>query len=752
MRRRPHILALATCLIVLAVGPRSRAQQAKTTPAAPAPAAQAPAAKKPAVLPQVPLAHFVATRNTVLVNFEARDASGKLVRDLKPNDITLYEDGKPQHIDSMELQDVDQGVKFATATSGAVPPGPEGVVVNGTPPAKAATAPAATSPAGPNTVSSTGAIAQEAYPDKRLLVIYLDLTTMQPEDVESAVDSAQDYIKKKMSPADLIAVASLGNDLDVNLDFTADKEQLLRTLDDLNPLTSAGFADGGDGTTDSTPDDGNTYAVDDTEFNIANADRSLEAMQSLCDMLSPINQKKSVLVFTSGIQRSGVDNELTLRSAVNSCVKANAALYTVDARGLQANVPGGPANTASLRGSANFNGRAVLNALDTQFAQQETLATLANDTGGEAFLDSNDFAPAYAKIVADTQAFYLISYSSTNQAQDGKYRKITIKVDRPDLKLNYRPGYYGPKDFAHLSADDRTQQIEDELDSPTPEESLDLYASDAYLKLSPTRYFVPVAVAIPGGEIPTSGLDEKKGTEPSVTLVGIVRDQLGRPIDHVQQNIRLNPVTGPGGKLQQTNIQYETGFVLSPGQKYNIRFAARENQTGQMGAFETVIEVPDLDALAAKAPSDLEMSPVLVGSQLVPARPDPQDPLTADGTALVSDVTHVFAAGQHMYLYYEVYNAKENATGGIDLKTNVAFYRGRIRTYETSLVSHTTLTDPRRHTAVVQLDVPLAQLPPGYYTVQVNVIDQAAQRYAFPRLPILIRAAAPAVASPPSSH
>lgn len=677
---------------------------------------------------QAPQFQFKTTTNLVLVNLTARDAHGNLITNLKPGDITLLEDGKPQHILSFDFENVDATPRVATASSSSAP---AGVVENGKPAAK----PPAPSPIAP-------AANQQQYQNRRLIVLYFDLTTMQPDDVQNVMQQAEAFIHKQMQPADLVAIATLGDSLQVNQDFTGDKSALLNTLRGLNPATAAGYAGGTTGTTEGTADDGSTFAADDTEFNIANADRSLEAVESICDMLRGVDQKKSLLYFSSGIQRSGVDNEITLRSAVNACVKSNASIYSVDARGLQANPPGGSADAGSIRGRSAFNGGAQSATLNAQFAQQETISNLATETGGRAFLASNDFGRAYTQVQRDTRSYYLIGYISSNHTEDGKYRKIRILVNRPGVRVTARPGYFAPRDIHHMNTASRRQQLEEELNADVADHSLDLYLADAWFRLSPFRYFVPVAITVPGNEIPLHGIDPK--ATPEVDVAGEVIDQAGRKLDHVDQTIKLTPeVAGPGQQLHSKNLQYTTGFVLSPGQKYQIRFAVRENQTGQMGAFETVLTIPNVGAEETQQPHVLAMSPVLVGSQFRAVRPDAQDPLTASGRALVMSVSHVFSSRQHLYLYFEVYDPKligrsENA---IKLLTNVAFYHGRVKAFTSQATTTERLTDPRRGAAVIELDVPLAELKPGYYLCQVNAVDSSAARFAFPRIPVLIRPA-----------
>jgi hypothetical protein len=110
----------------------------------------------------------------------------------------------------------------------------------------------------------------------------------------------------------------------------------------------------------------------------------------------------------------------------------------------------------------------------------------------------------------------------------------------------------------------------------------------------------------------------------------------------------------------------------------------------------------------------------------------------------------VFSAGQHLYFYYEVYDparaaanasaaANDRNSPAIHLLTNVAFFRGNTKAYETPLVESNQLNTPDRKAAVFQLDVPLTQLKPGFYTCQVNVIDDAAGQFRFPRLALLVR-------------
>ena len=178
---------------------------------------------------------------------------------------------------------------------------------------------------------------------RRLIVLFFDLSSMQPEEVKRAVKSAHDYVDKKLSPADLIAVASFSTSLQIDQDFTADRELLGEAIDAFGGVNGAGFDAGANGDAEGTPDNGNAFTADDTEFNIFNTDRRLDALQTLADELSGIEQKKSVIYFSSGMSQQGTDNQVELRRTVDRANRANVSIYAADMRGLQAMVPGGDA-------------------------------------------------------------------------------------------------------------------------------------------------------------------------------------------------------------------------------------------------------------------------------------------------------------------------------------------------------------------------------------------------------------------------
>jgi hypothetical protein len=499
-------------------------------------------------------------------------------------------------------------------------------------------------------------------------------------------------------------------------------------------------------------DTGAAFSADDSEYNIFNTDLRLQAIAQVSQVLSRIDQKKSILYFSGGVQKTGTENQSQLRAAVNMAVRANVSLYPVDTRGLQAFAAGGSASSASIRGTSAYSGRAVEQQFDSNFQTQETLATLANDTGGRAFFDTNDFTKAYDRVQADTSTYYVLGYRSTNTRMDGRYRKITVKLNRPDVKLEYRTGYYGPRDFQHYTKDDKEQQLQDELASDLPNTDVPVYLSTELFRSQEDKYFIPVSLVVPGSAIPFTPATEKDRA--SLDILGLVREKKTNfPVGNVRDTVKI-ALEGTQETRRQ-NVQYNTGFLLAPG-TYHLKLVIRENQNGSMGSFETDLTVPDLK----KAP--LRMSTIVIANQKSPApKKKSPNPLIRDGLEIIPNIAHVFRTDQNLYMYYEVYDparAKSDDKGkpasGIRVLSSVQFFRGKVKAYETPLVEARELNTPDRKAAAFQLQVPLSQLKPGWYTCQVNVIDDAGGTFAFPRLPMLVREAqaTPAPAATPSGN
>jgi VWFA-related protein len=717
--RKKNILALAAAALLLQGVSPFAAQQPPPPPT------------------QESQAHIQVSTELVLVNLIAHDKKGNLVRNLKKEDFTLFEDGKKQEISTLDFENVDE-----LATAGAAE-----ATVSGS--------------AGPGTLLRAGKKAPPTLDarDRRLILLFFDFSAMDPEQIDRSVEAAKKFVQTKMQPADLMALVSLATNMRVDLDFTDDRTKLTAALSSYTSGQGQGFDNGASGSAEGAVETSGAFAADDSDYNTFSADRKLLALQSMMQALGKLPQKKSLIYFSNGISQSGVDNQSALRATTAAAVKANVSIYSLDIRGLQAFPPGGEAQAASLHGQSAYSGASVLNDLNSNAASQDTLATLSSDTGGKAFFDSNDFSGVFSQVQKDSSVYYVLGFTSNNPLKDGRLRKLKVLVNRPDLKLDYRSGYYAGRDFEHLNRADREQQMEDELAAQLPRVDVPLYAGTAYFRQDDSHYYLAVSLVIPGSQIPF--VTEKEKDSATIDIIGEVMESGKFKAGQLRDTVKL--AVESTQQVRRKNVQYNTGFVLAPG-SYHLKFVVRENQTGRLGSFEADVQVPDL----RKRP--LKMSSVVLSSLRTPStnKKTGPNPLVRDQMETVPNITHVFTADQHLYLQYEVYDAAKgkalpaaapstdqaDATKGgppakpardsVRVLTSIEFLQGGAKIYESKPVVANEVTVPERKAIVFQVDLPLQALKPGLYLCQVNVIDDVAGSFSFPRFPLLIREAAAA--------
>jgi VWFA-related protein len=696
-------------------------------------------AQQPAPPQSAPAIH--ATSELVLVNVVARDKKGNLIRDLKQQDFTVLEDGQKQQVASFDFENIDE-LALAQQTM--------------------ATATGTSAPARASVAAEPQERAADAR-DRRLILLFFDFSAMDPEQIDRAVDAAKKYVNTRMQSADLIAIVSLSTNMRLDLDFTDDKTRILSALSAYNSSSGQGFDAGSTGSAEGSAETGGSFTADDTDYNTFSADRKLLALQSIIQSVGKLSRKKSLIYFSNGISQSGVDNQSALRAATAAAVKANVAIYPLDVRGLQALPAGGEAQNASLHGQSAYTGASVLNDLNSNAATQETLSTLAADTGGKAFFDSNDFGGVFSQVQKDTSAYYILGYSSSNRLKDGRFRHIKVQVNRPDLKLEYRAGYYAGRDFEHSGRADRDQQLKEELASDLPATDVAVYAGTAYFRRDDSHYFLAVSIVVPGSQIPF--LQDKDRDNATLDVAGVVLESGKFQVGQLRDTVKL--AVDATQQVRRKNVQYNTSFVLAPG-SYHLRFVVRENRTGRMGTFETDVQIPDL----RKVP--LRSSSVVLSSLRVPAsgKNKATNPLVGDQTELVPNVTHVFTRDQHLYLQFEVYDAAKGKVSAaaapksgagaasdapkspaetIRVLTSVQFMQGDLKVYESKPLIATEVNVPQRKAVEFQLDLPLQSLRPGFYTCQVNIIDDVSGNYAFPRWAMLIKEPATAAPTPAQS-
>ena len=682
------------------------------------PAAQAPDAGPPT---------FTTRSSLVVVDVTVRDKAGKVIEGLKQSDFAVSEDGKPQKIAVFEYQNLSSD--------------PE-------PPATLSLSDQLALPEAAKTSITTHSPGEIQYHGKRLLVFYFDFSSMGIPEQLRAQTAALEYLNKQITKDDLVAILFYASTVQVLSDFTADRDVLgniVRGLPIGEMSEMAGLADTGD---DNNEDTGAAFVADETEFNIFNTDQKLAALEQASRMLSALPEKKSLIYFASGVSKTGIDNQAQLEASINAAMKANVSIYPIDARGLMADPPGGGASKGASRGSGIFNGSVYISQRAQINDSQETLVTLAADTGGKAFLDSNDLALGIKDAQQDLRSYYILGYYSTNGAEDGRYRRISIKLTNgmQGVKLEHRPGYYAGKVWGKMNGQDKEQQLKEAISAGDPVTDIPLALQIDYFRVGPTAYFVPISVKVPGSVI---ALAAKGGA--SVTqfdFLGQIQDETHAVVGNVRDFIKIKLDEDKTASAVRKSYQYNAGFTLEPG-RYHAKFLVRENVTGKMGTFETRFTVPDL----AADTSGLKLSSIIWSSQREPLKAAvgvadkvsrkeiDANPLIVGEEKLIPNITHVFRRSQNLYLSFDVYDAQPDPANTKQRRVKVSmslFNQKGAKAFEIGPLDEKDLAETRPEAIAVKIQIPLKDLAPGRYTCQINVIDEVGRKFAFPRAPMVV--------------
>ena len=661
-----------------------------------------------------------------------KDKQGKAIEGLTAKDFTVTEDGVPQKVRYCEYQTLP-------STPIAVPPqapSEEDIKLY----KRLTRTQIAPEPAG-----------ESHYKDHRLLALYFDMSAMRQGDQLRALSAAEKFVRTQITASDLVAIMRYsGGSVDVLQDFTADRNRLLSILETLVVGEGQGDVESPDDA--SSADTGAAFGQDDSEFNVFNTDRQLSALQTAATMLGQLNEKKSLIYFASGLRLNGLNNQAQLRATVDAAIRAGVSFWPIDARGLVAQAPLGDATQGSTGNSGMYTGAAALANTTNLQQSQDTLYSLAGDTGGKALFDYNDLSKGIVQAQQAVTSYYLLEYYTTNPNLDGRFRKIKIALNDNNAKLDFREGYYAGKEFNKFNAVDKERQLEDALMLGDPITQLTIAMEINYFQLNRAEYFVPLVVKIPGREL---ALAKRGGSDHTlIDFVGEIKDVTGgNTVSNFRDNVNIKLSDATAVELAKQPIEYDAGVTLLPG-KYTIKFLARDDETGRIGTFQTNFTIPNLNKETKQVPT----SSVVLSSQRVDYKDalynvtkgkeqDKQaaaNPLVENGKKMIPSVTRVFSQGRDFYVYLQAYeqDAAPTATQAPPparpMIAFVSFYQAQKQIFETQPMAVTPAMQSRLGTVPLNFTLNLKDLPAGRYDCQVTILDPTDSKGTFWQAPIMI--------------
>jgi VWFA-related protein len=408
--------------------------------------------------PQAPPV-FGVSADLVLIDLIATDADGRLVTDLRPDEIEVLEDGKRQRIELVRL--------VARETPGAPAP------------------PASPSPADAEPAprpEPQGATAAAAAPG---VVVVVDLDSTPFDAFTRTREAILSTARTETESGGRLMLVTLERGLQVRQSFTSDLVRFTRALDALKPPAAdaeaalAELIDNVERSCDGTPggvDNALMLARAWAEGSRAGFSRAVEALGALARYLSTLSGRKHVVFYSAGypmdpssmgslvveglcgrpsgqggastasLGRTDTQSQIRasdrgdatalLRSFMDEANRAQVSVYSVDVRGLMSDMlPAGSRSPTRLaRGGQEVVRRSIT-------APQETLSTIADGTGGRASLNTNELARGMRAATADAHGYYMIGYAPPGGHKEGRFYPIEVKVKREGLQVRYRRGY-----------------------------------------------------------------------------------------------------------------------------------------------------------------------------------------------------------------------------------------------------------------------------------------------------------------------
>ena len=654
------------------------------------------------------------TTNLVQVDAVVTDKDGKLVTDLKPEEVEIFEDGRKQKITHFSYN--------ATMTE----------------------QPAAETKSTPTDKNAAPIPPSRLRPEdvRRTIALVVDDLGLSFESTHYVREALKKFVDRQMQPGDLVAIIRTSGGMGALQQFTSDKRQLYAAIDRVKWYASG--RSGVSAFAPITPPTPGEHGADidaaAEEFNQFREDvyavGTLGAVNYVVRGLRELPGRKSILLISDGFRIFSQDDPnrnfrtlQKLQRLIDEAGRASVVIYTMNATGLQTLMPTA-ADDLSGRDFQQMQD-AMTSRRNAAFETQEGLDYLAYETGGMPIKNTNDLSGGIRRVLADQKGYYLIGYRpdhSTFDPRTGRrqFHHLTVKVTRAGkFKVRMRHGFYGVSDEEKPKPKTLGQQLFDALVSP-------FGATGVHLQL--TSLFANDAKA---GSIMRSLLyvDPRDLTftedtgfhRTTIDVMAITFGDNGVPIDQIGRTYQIKLPNDDYKRIMKDGlVYYVTVPVKKPG-AYQLRVSLRDSASDRVGSASQFIDAPDIKK------KRLALSGLVVrgqsANQSVNAAMATQSEGREEGDAETSAAVRHFKAANVMTYAFYVYNAKLDTTSHPQLMTQVKLFRdgAEVFTGKESQFNPGQQTDMQRLVAVGAIKLG-TDMTPGDYVIQVVVTDLLADK------------------------
>lgn len=473
------------------------------------------------------------------------------------------------------------------------------------------------------------------------------------------------------------------------------------------------------------------------DLHSAIATRSLESLRGVMKTFEQTPGRKLVYFVSDGfaleLRRSGTYERL--RQVTDAAVRAGAVVYTVDARGLGAQLSDLP--RADDNSSPDSTGRLAGAGLSMATASQEPLRTIAGETGGRAILNTEAVEAGVAKALKDTSVYYLLAWKpERDENRGGKFRRIEVSVRaRPDLTVLVQRGFFAtppeePKrrDDAKAGAnegaaaplpatDPRVKELFAALRSPFPRTGIPTALTLNYVRVKDAEMLLTASVQVEiEASKPASG---GALTTDRVELLVAIYDEQGKVVYTNNPNRSITPKDASVAIPDVYRVSFPIQTLIKPG-LYQVRVASRDPKNRRTGSASQWVEVPDVSK------GGFSLSSVFLGIRpAVTTAEDAKADAAAPQVLVVAD--RRFARDVPVRFLVYAYNASAPAGGKPDVALQVQVFRDDqpVITAPLRKIDVEGLTDFSR--LAYAAEVSMRGVPAGRYVLRISAIDRVAK-------------------------
>jgi len=614
----------------------------------------------------------------VLLEVVVRDRRGRLVRNLKPEDLEIYENGVKQEVRAFRLAGVERRRSERAGQAGAAMP--------------------------------ASSEAPRAMPLRAVNLLCFVFHNLDPVNRTRALRMAEILLKEDLPPNTLAAVFTLDDYLTPVSAFTDQKQDLLTAVQQAFSGRALDFADASVAVLTANP----TMFTIDVLVNMATqsatvtdriaggevsrlvvpradvsmsasanatrgfrarervdmahvtGSRALDQIETMVSQLSQLPGRKSVILVSGGLLTTGdPDSFGRLVAKANA---ANMTFYSFDPSELDETTDTQASKIALSQVAEVSRSQTNLNASLSERRQQSrqgdalevavrssdlraALRELAEGTGGFLVANTSEVLKPFRRVIEEMEARYEVAYRPADLKLDGRLRTIEVKTTRKDLIVESRTGYFAlpAKPGGDALAPHEVVGLALLGKEPGPAD-FDFQTGLFTFGVEQGRRQVALALEMAGKDI-TAAQDAARGAARAhVALVGLVKDPAGDVVERFSVDAPYEFALNNLPAMQASRITQAESLSLPPGH-YTVEMAVLDRTGGRASTKVLEIEVPPLPAGVAIS------TPMLVQRVEETSRGN-GDPLVYQGRRVVPLVSPALDGTSQPHVYFVVYPDK----------------------------------------------------------------------------------------------